>query len=212
MKHVKRRKRGYGVWCEHDMEYIQAKWAQQNQIQMLLLLHLFHPKHKPCLLLTDFTSKLERRVSHLPPLVGSSDDDAAFLDWGGRGDHLSDPLILCEEDQSIHNLILIRFQLKFTFFVAIQRDKNNSSRSHSCSSVILLLFRLNQHSTFLSWTHIHCHISKKNMLLVCSSWTKRACYCSSRSRIDACLLQQQAEGVDGCLLFKMKEHSCKKSI
>lgn len=117
-------------------------------------------------LLTDFTSKLERRVSHLPPLVGSSDDDAAFLDWGGRGDHLSDPLILCEEDQSIHNLILIRFQLKFTFFVAIQRDKNNSSRSHSCSSVILLLFRLNQHSTFLSWTHIHCHISKKNMLLV----------------------------------------------
>jgi len=31
-------------------------------------------------LLTDFTSKLERRVSHLPPLVGSSDDDAAFLD------------------------------------------------------------------------------------------------------------------------------------
>jgi hypothetical protein len=62
------------------MEYIQAKGAQQNQIQMLLLLHLFHPKHKPCLLLTDFTSKLERRVSHLPLLVGSSDDDAAFLD------------------------------------------------------------------------------------------------------------------------------------
>jgi hypothetical protein len=107
---------------------------------------------------------------------------------------LSDPPILCEEDQTIHNLILIRFQLKFTFFVAIQRDKNNSSCSHSCSSVILLLFRLNQHSTFLSWTHIHCHISKKNMLLVCSSWTKHACYCSSRTRIDACLLQQQAEG------------------
>ncbi len=160
------REGGYGVWCDHDMEYIQAKGAQQNQIQMLVLLHLLHPKHKPCLLLTDFTSKLERRVSHLPPLVGSSDDDAAFLDWGGRGDHLNDPLILCEEDQSIHHLILIRFQLKFTFFVAIQRDKNNSSRSHSCISVILLLFRLNQHSTFLSWIHIHCHISKKNMLLV----------------------------------------------
>ncbi len=58
---------GSGVRCEHDMEYIQAKWAQQNQIQMLLLLHLFHPKHKPMSIANWFYLKIREEGQSSSP-------------------------------------------------------------------------------------------------------------------------------------------------